>query len=266
MNIAILTTVINFELYEKTSKYFPEGIPRYVIDGRNGMHGIHSINFMMKKLQSEAIEWLIMCDEDVVWEDPTILSNIIDYMSKNQYIVSGVRDGGVITQRVYSPYVINTFFSVIHFSELQKIWKQQEITQHYYIAENEFDDNIDHLTGRYDRLSLFEPYYAFYFWLRRKQQKILFLDAAMTSFDEVTNSVSFNNKILLYHTWYARSYGSNPNQTRRINKVLEQVHSQPMQTELSSYIYFNDPLFKVMKQIRKQRDRILFKLNAFWGW
>jgi len=53
--IAILTTVINFELYNKTSKLFPLGIKKYVIDGRNGMHGIHSIKYMMRILKGKGI-------------------------------------------------------------------------------------------------------------------------------------------------------------------------------------------------------------------
>ncbi|WP_262710848.1 hypothetical protein [Flavobacterium franklandianum] len=36
-NIAILTTVINHELYQKSSQLFPQNIQKYVIDGTNGM-------------------------------------------------------------------------------------------------------------------------------------------------------------------------------------------------------------------------------------
>ena len=65
--IAILTTVANFELYSHTSRYFPKDIKKYVIDGTNGMHGIHSIIYIMHKLKNEAIDWLIMADEDVIF-------------------------------------------------------------------------------------------------------------------------------------------------------------------------------------------------------
>jgi hypothetical protein len=262
LKIAILTTVINFDLYEKTSRYFPQNILRYVIDGRNGMHGIHSIIFMMKKLKHEEIDWLVMCDEDVIWSDTSLLHEIIKQMIDNNFIVSGVRDGGTITQRVYNPYAINTFFSVINFSKLQNIWNRQELKKHFYINENEFDDNINHLNGKYDKLSLFEPYYAFYFWLRRKEQKILFLDAAMTTFDEVTNSVSVNNKIILYHTWYARAYGNNPYQTARIDHIIKQIHPNTMQNESDSYNYLIDPYFKTFKQFKKYYAQLFYKFNS----
>jgi len=264
LNIAIITTVINFELYDKTAKHFPPEISRYVIDGRNGMHGIHSIEFMMKKLKAESIDWIVMCDEDVIWKKTSLLFDMIDYMANNNYMVSGVRDGGVIAQRVYNPYVINTFFSVLHFSGLQKIWNKREIRNQHTIIEKEFDDNIDNLLGNYDSTSSFEPYYSFYLWLRRKKENILFLDAAMTVYDELTNSVLFNNQVMLYHTWYARSYGSNPNQTKRINNVLEHIHPTNESKEKIDYIYFKDPYFSLIKKMRKQQNRFTYKLNSLF--
>ncbi len=73
MKTAIISTVANFTLYNKTSKLFPKDIPKYVIDGINGMHGIDSLCYLMKKLKSSDIEWLIMCDEDVVFVNPDLV-------------------------------------------------------------------------------------------------------------------------------------------------------------------------------------------------
>ena len=50
--IAILTTVANFELYKKTSVFFPKGIKRYVIDGTNHMYGRNSIVYMISKFKN----------------------------------------------------------------------------------------------------------------------------------------------------------------------------------------------------------------------
>ena len=49
--IAILSTVINFDLYAKSSQFFPNDIQKYVIDGRNGMHGLESIFYMMNTMK-----------------------------------------------------------------------------------------------------------------------------------------------------------------------------------------------------------------------
>lgn len=112
--VAILTTVANFELYHITSKYFPRGIQKFVIDGRNGMHGIHSIKYMMKKFHDKEIDWLVMCDEDVVFTDSKIVFSIIEDMIQNSYTVCGIRDGGIIPHRNQNPLVINTFFSILN--------------------------------------------------------------------------------------------------------------------------------------------------------
>ena len=119
-NIAILTTVANFELFKKTSRLFPQDIPQYVIDGRNGMHGIHSILYMFKKLKGEGIEWLIMADEDLIFQKPEEIFDLIVYMRDHKFTVAGIRDGGVIKHRDKNPYAINTFFSVINFQEILK--------------------------------------------------------------------------------------------------------------------------------------------------
>jgi len=94
--IAILSTVINKELYQKSSQLFPQNIQKYVIDGSNGMHGLDSIFYMMKKLKGKGIEWLIMADEDVLFVNSKGVFSIIEEMESNGYLVSGVRDGGVI--------------------------------------------------------------------------------------------------------------------------------------------------------------------------
>lgn len=99
------------------------------------MFGIDSIFFMMKKLKGKGIEWLIMADEDVLFLNPDGIYKIIDFMKKENYILSGVRDGGQIPNRTYSPYVINTFFSIINFRELENIWDSKSILLNQYITK-----------------------------------------------------------------------------------------------------------------------------------
>lgn len=109
-NIALLSTVINKELYQKSFQLFPQNIQKYVIDGTNGMFGLDSIFYMMKKLKNKDIEWLIMADEDVLFKNPNMVFDIIKKMESENYTVCGIRDGGLISHRKYSPYLINSFF------------------------------------------------------------------------------------------------------------------------------------------------------------
>lgn len=259
-NIAILSTVINKELYLKSAQLFPQNIQKYVIDGRNGMFGLNSIFYMMKKLKGKGIEWLIMADEDVLFENSELVFEIINKMKKENYTVCGIRDGGLISHRSYNPYLINTFFSIINFKEIESIWNKKEIVKNQQITENEFDDDLSNLAGKFDAFSVYEPYYCFYLWLRRNKKQFLFLDADLPfQKDEITNAVYFEDKVVLYHTWHARSYGVNKKHTDRINKILEllkyenKIDPKP--------IVFKDKTFFIIKRAKKLCKRIMMRVQ-----
>ncbi|OHT44603.1 hypothetical protein [Flavobacterium tructae] len=257
-NIAILSTVINFDLYDKSSPFFPQDVQKYVIDGRNGMHGLKSIFYMMKMLKNKNIEWLIMADEDVLFQDSEIVFDIINKMKSEDYTVCGVRDGGMIAHRTYNPYLINTFFSILNFKELEKIWNKDEILKNDYSLENEFDDDLTNLKWNFDTKSLYEPYYCFYLWLRRKNKKFLFLDTEMNE-DQIANSITYNNRVFLHHTWFARAYGKNDEQTKRINVLFDLLNSKDSKT--SDPVIFKDQTFLLIQKIKKTYRKILMRLK-----
>jgi len=255
--IAILTSVANFELYKKSSQYFPDDIQKYVIDGTNGMYGIHSIMYMMRKLKRKGIEWLIMADEDVIFTKSSFVFSIIEEMKNKHITVCGVRDGGVVVHRKQNPWVINTFFSILNFKEIESIWNEKEVLKNQFVFENEFEDDLTKLKSEFDIKSLYEPYYCFYFWLRRKNKKILFLESKMRD-DEISNSVLFNNEVFLNHTWYARSYGINKKHTDRINKLLNMIGENEIINEKP--ITFYKKTFAMEQKISKLYKRIYNKI------
>ncbi|GAB1855729.1 hypothetical protein MHTCC0001_05630 [Flavobacteriaceae bacterium MHTCC 0001] len=259
-NIAILTTVANFELYKITSHLFPKGIRKYVIDGTNGMHGIHSIFYMFKKLSKENIEWLVMADEDVIFNDSDVVFSIVDKMKKEKITVSGVREGGVIKHREYNPFIVNTFFTIINFKEILADWNVKEVKKHQYVLPNEFKLDISNLKS-YDINSLYEPYYCFFLWLKRKGKKFQFLDAKMLE-DNISNTIIFSNKVFAYHTWYARSYNENEKHTKRINKILNSLDVNISNTSGDiNFVMFKDNFFAFKIELRKYYKRFINRLN-----
>jgi hypothetical protein len=259
---AILTTVANFELYNKTSNLFPAGIQVYVIDGRNGMHGLHSILFMFKKLRNRDIEWLIMADEDVIFTNPEEIFSLIGFMGRNDYTVSGVRDGGEVRHRNKNPYAINTFFSILNFKKVSKLFNDKEILQNQYIKEGEFSDDLVRLAFEFDKTSLYEPYYCFYFWLRRKGEKIFFLESKMLQEEneKISNEVfNADGTSLLIHTWYARSYGNNEKHTTRIGRILEKTD---LKLNSKQVVIFKDSMFWIKMRIFKIGKRIKMRLTT----
>ena len=111
--VAILSTVNNFKLYKKSSSLYPPELQNYVIDGRNGMFGVHSLFYMMKKFRKKDIEWIILMDEDALFINSHLLYPLINEMSISEQIICGVRDGGMLPERAGNPYVMNPFFSII---------------------------------------------------------------------------------------------------------------------------------------------------------
>lgn len=263
--IAFLSTVVNNELYQKSSQLFPQNIPRYVIDGTQGMFGLDSIFYMMQKLKDRGIEWLVMADEDVLFENTNLVFDIIKKMKSENYTVCGIRDGGLISHRGYNPYLINTFFSIINFKEIESIWNKKEVLKNQFSIENEFEDDLSNLKGTYDTSSIYEPYYCFYFWLRRNNKQFLFLDAKQPfQEDKITNTVYFEDKVLLYHTWYARSYGINAKHTDRINTILKILKFENKET--SNAVVFKHKSFFIFNRSRKMYKRIMMRIQVIKNW
>lgn len=260
-NIAILTTVANFELYGITSKLFPKGIKKYVIDGTNGMHGIHSIYYMFNKLSNKDIHWLILADEDVIFEDSDVVFSIIKNMEANNISVCGIRDGGVIAHRQYNPHLVNTFFSILNFKEISKIWNKSEVKKHQYILPFEFEIDESKLNGLFDVHSLYEPYYCFFLWLKRKRKTFLYLDSQMLD-DNISNTLLFDDQVFACHTWHARSYKVNKNHTTRINKVLNKMNIELNSSKLdSNTVIFKDQFFYIKIKLKKSYKKAINKLK-----
>lgn len=262
--IAILTTVANFDLYHRNSKLFPKGITKYVIDGTNGMHGIHSIYYMFKRLSKAPIDWLILADEDLVFVDANRIFNLIETMASNAISVCGVRDGGVVKHRTYNPHVINTFFTVLNFKEILQIYDEKEVKRHQYITEGEFDLKTDLLAYDYDEMSLYEPYYCFFLWLLRKGKKLYYLDSKMH--DDITNVGFFEGDPLFYHTWYARAYNINEKHTKRINAVLaicdDRKSLDDEENSTDGYKLFKDRFFAKRQKLLKLQRRLINRLRV----
>ncbi len=258
--IALLTTVANFQLYEKTAPFFPKDIKKYVFDGRSGMYGIDSLCFAFKKFKDFDIDWLILSDEDVIFNKPDVIYDIISSMDKEDYTVCGIRDGGVISHREFNPYVVNTFFCVLNFKKILKIWNKKEMLKNQFTLNDEFKEVLTFLKYSYNTTSLYEPYYCFYLWLLRKKQKTLFLESKM-EIDTISNQLHFNGENFATHTWHARGYGINEKHTDRINNYLDNLKEIP-KIKLN-YKIFKNRTFKIEKTIKiivkKMRNKINFK-------
>lgn len=256
--IALITTVSNLLLYKKSVNTFPENIDLIAIDGTKGLFGILSIKFMFSKISSKKYKWIIMADEDVLFVNPNGVFEIIEKMKNSDIDVCGIRDGGVLSWRNKNPYIINPFFCILNFEKIKSIYSEKEIDKHQYIIENEFNDDLSVLPFPCDINSMYEEYYCFFLWLRRKDMVFHFLDAISDTFEndpETTTVFDLNNKVMLYHTWYARTYGVNEFHTKRINNVLNSFSSVEKLKPIK-IIWLKNYFFNYKKNVFKFKHKI----------
>lgn len=122
----------------------------------------------------------------------------------------------------------------------------------HYILNDEFEDDLSHLIYDYNVLSMSEPYYCFYFWLKRIGEKALYLDTYLPfKEDSITNLVlDHEKKPLLYHTWFSREYGDKRGRhTDRIDSVFKKFDFSD--TKSSSPFIFKDSLFPLKRRLIK---------------
>jgi hypothetical protein len=134
---------------------------------------------------------------------------------------------------------------------------------HQYIFDEEFKDDLSQLKYKFEVKSLYEPYYCFYFWLRRMNKKFLFLESEMPfENDEMTNTVEdINGETLLYHTWCARYYGIIDEQTKRIDEVFGKI--EIAEDFYEAPIIYKDNTFAFRKWILKLFKRIKNRVNIY---
>lgn len=258
--IGLITTVSNWELYNKTIKFFPPGIKIFAIDGTKGLFGLESMLFFMRKLRKYNLEWVIMADEDVIFTDHEKIFNLIEYLNFNNYTACGMRDGGVLSWRDQNPFLINTFFTILNLQEIYPIYKEEEILNNQHINKGEFrEEEVDFLPYNYHKDSLFEPYYCFFLWLVRKGKKLKFLHGYNPKPNETTVLLDHKGEQILIHTWYARLYKKDKGHTERIAKAL--LQGKPVDAPLKPII-FKDHSFHLKKTIwkltRRIKNRVIF--------
>ena len=265
-NIGTLSTVVNFDLYHRSAALFPNEVPKFVIDGTNGTYGIDSIRLLFGRTPKLDIDYLVCFDEDFILTDFNIIKELIKFMEHNDIDIAGVRDGGIITHREHHPLCLNTFFNVINYRKISEKWSWKIVSSHQKIIEGEFDnENLSSLAYKYNLSSLFEPYYCFYLWALRSGSKILYLDAFMCD-DNISNTVIWNNKLVGYHTWYARKYQKDTAQTSRIDRLFNQCVTRNLikGTDIEYTVIENSKnchkkIIRLYRYIKNRLHNLLFK-------
>lgn len=252
--IAIVTTVISFDLYKKTAVLFPKEIDKIVIDGTNGVYGIQSIKLLFERKEFEKYEWIIMADEDVFFYDSNLIFDLIDKMQEKGFGVCGIRDGGVIQHRLDNPLALNPFFCILKFKGIREDFNYDEVLKFQkFLPELYKNEDYKDLLYEYNIFSLKEPYYCFYFWLKTKGVKFWYLDTLNPVDEDQTGIIFFNqnNEKIGFHSWYARAYNVYEDQTLRINNFISEFGLKECSIKESEFHIIRTPFFNWKKRCKK---------------
>lgn len=212
--IAIVVTVQNKKLFQKTKNSIPSNIDLYSIDGRHGFFALNALELVFKSSQTKKYDWIIMADEDVIFIDFSAVVTLLKYMKGNNYQVSGMNDGNGIEFRKGSPKIPNLFFCIFNFNELNSKFSSQQFDYFRSVYEVNPEESIN---------KKIEPYYVFFYYLLSLDFRILFLTAKNNFMsDDYESTILYNhleNKMII-HTWYARLYSKNKRHTQRIDNAI----------------------------------------------
>ena len=165
------------------------------------------------------------------------------------YGFAGMPDGGVISHRFHNPVAINPFMAFFDVRQVRAALQSTAETSDRFAPDlvghwpgqllRTWDGKISHPRVQVvvdegyvpygTALDDFEPYYSLWFRLLRGGLQPLYLDARdapeMDDDGCCTALLGSSGRVMSYHSWFARSYGHDLDQTARINKVMERSRS-----------------------------------------
>lgn len=208
-NFLIIRNVLNQFLLERTKIDYK---PQIIIDGKSGIYGQQLLLklFIKDKIQDN-YRFICLVDEDCLLYNHKHIYDIMSYMITNKIDIMGVPDGGMLSIRNHRPDVPNLFFVVIDTTKLRNI-KYDELKS-YSVPNGEHCK-----TYAYDD---FEPYYKTLCFMNEKLNYKFTPLKAKSITDGTTSEVYFNDTPICLHTWYARKYGIDDFQTKRINNAID---------------------------------------------
>lgn len=247
--IKIFTRSFSLEMYRNASKLFDvAGVPVIRLTDQNADGYFFSI------LKDTTCDIAVNIDEDAFVTDMDAIWDLADFVIENGYANAGCPDGGVDIPRGANPIVTNPFFNVLNLNVIRALpIHKKEINRFSYEAVKDalkakFPQDL--LSGCYDfNCSDAEPYYPFFFWMAY-HFKTLYLSCERHK--DGTSTILFNHKgqAICYHSWFARFYNVSPEQTKRINALMNEVYKMRNMTIT----------------IFTLKDKCLFLLDLYLRW
>lgn len=248
--IALATRSHNPALFSATRRFSERMFPAvHVIDGTTGTYGLTAFLQLFADPRLNEFDYLVYSAEDNLIVDWPELRSTLSAFIEGGYGFAGMPDGGVISHRFHNPVAINPFLS---FFDLRRV--REVLADETDVSDRFGLDLVGHWPGHLVRtwdgmrshprvnvvleegsvpygiaLDDFEPYYTLWFRLLRAGLRPLYLaarDAPEMDDDGCCTAIlGTSGRVVSYHTWFARAYHHDLEQTIRINTVFERARA-----------------------------------------
>lgn len=254
-SITFVTSSIHTKwiLYQRKliSLHFP-GAVHIVLNGKNNWP--YSWFDKLKVVKDARTEYVIFVDEDFFFFETDPLFELLRFMGKNTYSLSGVSDG-YHHYRQQNPVAFNSFFLVLRQKDFQSILRKPGFWDHLFYpktiqkyfsvpVQNDFNSKwmqsvYPHTIQAGYRISPvnFEPYYPFFWTLLENEFKFHYLYPHFNQEFKSTNPrLSINNPDIGYHMWFTRKWDDTTMDVHGMtNFERYTLMEQKIQAHLQSY-------------------------------
>jgi hypothetical protein len=163
-------------------------------------------------LKDKDCDLAINIDEDAFIVTLNEILELANYVVENNYANAGSPDAGDGCPRGANPIVTNPFFNILNLKLIRskQINKKEIKSFDYQLYKSKMIECFpkEKLSGSYDfNAEYTEPYYQFFLWLAYNF-KTLYLNTQKHPDGISTILYSPNNKIICYHSWFARFYNT----------------------------------------------------------
>lgn len=213
--VGISTVYMHDDLYA-ISKVLQPNYQRFDINGKTGRHGVQCLG----EQSNAPVDVLVLCDEDCFISSKDVIDQLVDYVVEHDYAFAGVPDGGCYHTRQSLPFMPNNFFVVLNLKLIRERQLLEEpkaftlLDLFKYIPFHMIKNSMPFGVG------FIEPYYNFYMTILGNGGKPLWLSPYELPQDPISIRFEFQGMIIGYHSWFAREWKKNMDQTERIKKII----------------------------------------------
>ncbi len=221
--IKIYTRSFSPELYRLSKALYPKGVESVRLTDRT------ADGYFYAMLRDRDCDIAINIDEDAYVTDPDAVMALAQRVFDEGWANAGTPDCGPGCPRSHNPIVTNPFFNILNLKLIREKYEgpgQIKAFDYNAVKEQMKEAFLGRVTeplkgdfGIYD----FEPYYSFYLWLAYNF-KTHYLPSRRHKDGMSTILSDGSNHDLCLHSWMARKYKVQMDQTYRINSLINEAY------------------------------------------